>query len=282
MTLRINTNIQAINTHRNMLGTDMRLSSSLEKLSSGLRINHASDDAAGLSIADRLLTQVNGLNVAQANAQQGITLFNVADGALDQIGSILQRVRELAVQSSNGTLTTSDRVAADAEVQSLLSEVDNIASFTTFNGFSLLNNGATTGAATTFTFQVGSQQNQTVVATIANTCTGQLKLGIAPANTIDVSTQAHAQAALTSLDFAINQINVMRGGIGAASNRLQYEINNIGVSAQNLKAAESQIRDVDFASEMSTLTQNQILMQSATAMLAQANAQPQSVLSLFR
>ena len=282
MTLRINTNIQAINTHRNMLGTDMRLSSSLEKLSSGLRINHASDDAAGLSIADRLLTQVNGLNVAQANAQQGITLFNVADGALDQIGSILQRVRELAVQSSNGTLTTSDRVAADAEVQSLLSEVDNIASFTTFNGFSLLNNGATTGAATTFTFQVGSQQNQTVVATIAGTCTGQLKLGIAPANTIDVSTQAHAQAALTSLDFAINQINVIRGGIGAASNRLQYEINNIGVSAQNLKAAESQIRDVDFASEMSTLTQNQILMQSATAMLAQANAQPQSVLSLFR
>ena len=276
MSLRINTNVSAIDTHRNMSMTDLKLSKSLEKLSSGLRINRASDDAAGLSIADRLLTQVNGLNVAQDNAQQAINMINVVDGALNETGNILQRMRQLAVQSANGTMTTSDRQSADAEVQALMSEIDNIASYTTFNGYTLLQ-----GAATTFTFQVGADNGQTLVATITGTSTLGLSLNDGT-NYMAVSTQSGAQQALLSLDVAINAIDQIRSQLGAVSNRLEHTINNIATSSQNMKAAESQIRDVDMASEMTNMTQQQILMQSATAMLAQANAQPQSVLSLFK
>ncbi len=275
MSLRINTNISSFDTHRILTQTDANISSSLEKLSSGLRINRASDDATGLAIADSLLTQVNGLQQANNNAQQATNLLNTADGALNQIGDILQRMRELAVQASDGTLTTTDRQDANAEVQQLMSEVDNISSYTTFNGYQLLYT-----SATTFTFQVGANKGQTLATTLTSASTGGLTL--TTGGNISVSTQTNAQNAIASLDSAIAAIDTMRGTIGAVTNRLSDEINNISITQENTDAAQSQIRDVDMASEMSNLTRNQILMQSGTAMLAQANAQPQSVLSLFR
>jgi len=272
MSLRINTNIAAFNTHRNMAMTDTNIAKSLEKLSSGLRINRASDDAAGLSIADSLRAQSMGLGQAQSNSQDAISLINTADGALNEVGNILQRMRELAVQASNGTLTTTDRVATDNETQSLMSEIDNITSYTTFNGFQLLN-----AATTTFTFQVGAYNGQTLVTSITGTSSAGLSL-----TGMITSTQAGAQLALKSLDAAISKIDNIRSNLGAVSNRLTHTINSIAITHENISAAESQIRDVDMASEMTTLTKNQIIFQSSTAMLAQANSRPQSVLSLFR
>ena len=274
MTLRINNNIAAMNTHRNMKGIDLALSKSLEKLSSGLRINRASDDAAGLSISETMRGQVRGLAQSEKNAQDGISLINTAEGALNEVASILQRMRELAVQSSNGTLTQSDRNATDAEFQTLKSEIDNITSYTTFNGFQMLQ-----GASTTFTFQIGANNGQTLAVSI----TGVSSLGLTLSGTgVNTSTQATAQTAITNLDVAIGKVSSVRSSLGAASNRLEHTINNIGVSRENIAAAESRIRDVDMAAEIGTLTRNQIMMQSATAMLAQANSQPQSILSLFR
>jgi flagellin len=270
MSLRINTNISAMNTHRTMSMTDLALSKSLEKLSSGLRINRASDDAAGLSISETLRGQVKGLFQAEKNAQDGISLINTAEGGLNEVHAILQRMRELAVQASNGTLTDTDRTAVDSEVQALMSEIDNITSFTSFNTLNLLD------AATTFTFQVGANNGQTMVVTTAAVSTTGLTL-----TGMIVSTQADAQLALLSLDAAIASVSITRSALGAASNRLEHTINNVAISRENLAAAESRIRDVDMASEMTNLTRQQILMQSGTAMLAQANAQPQSVLSLF-
>ncbi|MDB5098547.1 MAG: flagellin [Cyanobacteria bacterium RYN_339] len=274
MSLRINTNVSAMNTHRNMMNVDLNLSKSLEKLSSGLRINRASDDAAGLSISETMRGQVRGLAQAEKNAQDGISLINTAEGALNEVASILQRMRELAVQSSNGTLTTSDHQATDTEFQSLKSEIDNITSYTTFNGYQMLN--ATTS---TFTFQIGANNGQTLAVGIS----GVSSLGLSLSNaTVNTSTQASSQTTLNSLDIAIGKISTIRSTLGAASNRLEHTINNVGVSRENIAAAESRIRDVDMADEMTTLTRNQIMMQSSTAMLAQANAQPQSILSLFR
>ena len=270
--LRINTNVSALDTVRNMRKIDLSVSKSLEKLSSGQRINRASDDAAGLSIADSLRTQVNGLQQAQSNAQDAISLINTADGALNEVGSILQRMRELAVQSSNGTMTTSDRQATNAETQQLMSEINNITSYTTFNGFQMLN-----AAVTTFTFQVGANKGQTLVTAITGTSTGGLTL-----NGLNTSTQTTAAAAITSLDVAIGAVDAIRSKIGAVSNRLEHTINSVSSAQVNIAAAESRIRDVDVASEMSNLTKNQIMMQAATAMLAQANAGPQGMLSLFK
>src|SRR4051794_32287743 len=182
MTLRINTNISAINTHRNMQGIDLSLSKSLEKLSSGLRINRASDDAAGLSISETMRGQVRGLAQAEKNAQDGISMINTAEGALNEVAAILQRMRELAVQSSNGTLTTSDHQATDAEFQSLKSEIDNITSYTTFNGFQMLQ-----GTVTTFTFQIGANNGQTLTVGVTGVSTTALTLNAVGVNT---STQA--------------------------------------------------------------------------------------------
>ena len=272
MSLRINTNISAMNTHRAMETNDLAMSKSLEKLSSGLRINRAADDPAGLSISETLRAQVKGLGQAEKNSQDGISLINTAEGALNEISAILQRMRELAVQSANGTLTNTDRTATDNEVQSLMSEIDNITSYTTFNGYQMLNS-----ATSTFTFQVGANNGQTLVTTITGTSTGGLTL-----TGMVTGTQPDAQAALLSLDAAIAAVSTIRSQLGAVSNRLEHTINNVRTSEENLSAAESRIRDVDMAAEMSTMTRNQILMQSSTAMLAQANAAPQSVLSLFK
>lgn len=274
MSLRINTNISAMNTHRQMAANDLSMSKSLEKLSSGLRINRASDDPAGLSISETLRAQVTGLGQAEKNAQDGISLINTAEGGLNEIASILQRMRELAVQASNGTLTTSDRTATDSEVQALMSEIDNITSYTTFNTMKLLDN---TAGSVTFTFQVGADNGQTLVTNIISTCTASLTL-----TGLSTGSQAQAMTAITSLDSAIAAVSAVRSNLGATSNRLEHTVNNVSTSQENLAAAESRIRDVDMASEMSSLTRTQILMQSSTAMLAQANAAPQSVLSLFK
>jgi flagellin len=277
MSLRINTNIAAFDAHRNLMMTNDALSSSLQKLSSGLRINHASDDAAGLSIADTLHAQVLGLGQAQSNAQDGISMINTMDGALNETTNMLQRMRQLAVQSSNGTLTTADRQATDAEFQSLKSEINNIASFTSFNTLTLLN------GVGTFTFQVGANNGETfTVVTKDMTATGAtLNLG-APGALQFTSTQAGAQAAITAVDTAIAAVSAERSSLGASSNTLTHTINNVASAQQNLSAAESQIRDTDMASEMTNMTRLQILMQSGTAMLSQANSAPQSVLSLLK
>ena len=271
MSLRINTNIAAMNTHRSLTHNALMLSKSMEKLSSGLRINRASDDAAGLSISETLRAQVKGLGQAEKNSQDGISLINTAEGGLNEIHAILQRMRELAVQASNGTLTTSDRSAINAEVQSLMSEVDNISSYTTFNTLTILQ------AANTFTFQVGADKGQNLMVTTTGVTTGALTL-----TGMQVSTQQGATLAIASLDAAITAVSTVRSRLGAASNRLEHTINNINVGRENLASAESRIRDVDMAFEMTKLTRNQIMLQSATAMLAQANAQPNSVLSLLK
>jgi flagellin len=272
MSLRINTNISAINTHRNMNMTDLALSKSLEKLSSGLRINRASDDAAGLSISENMRGQIRGLKQAERNAQDGISMINTAEGALNEVHSILQRMRELSVQAANGTLTTSDRAAVDQEVLALGSEITNISNYTTFNGQSLLNTGVT------YTFQVGANFGQSLIYSNATAVT----LAGLTLNNTTTATQTQAQAAISQIDTAIAAISSIRSGLGATANRLEHTINNVAITQENLSAAESRIRDVDMADEMSNLTRQQILMQSGTAMLAQANSQPQNVLSLFR
>jgi flagellin len=272
MTLRINTNISAMDTHRQLANIDLNVSKSLQKLSSGLRINRAADDAAGLSISETLRAQVKGLAQANNNTQDAISLLNTADGALNEISSVLQRMRELAVQSANGTLTTADHQATDTEFQQLKSEIDNIASYTTFNSYQLLQ-----AATTTFTFQVGANNGQTVVSAISGTSSGALTLTASKTDT-----QANAVAALTTLDTAITAVNAIRSKVGAQTNSLEHTINSISISQVNIAAAESRIRDTDMASEISNLTKFQILNQSSTSMLAQANAGPQSILALFR
>ena len=270
MALRINTNVAAFNTHRNLMGQDSALSKSLEKLSSGLRVNRASDDAAGLSISERLRTQTRGLAQAQRNAQDGISLINTAEGAMNEIHDILQRMRELAVQSANGTLTTADRSATNAEFTAIRAEIDNIANYSTFNGKSLIN------GAGTFTFQVGANQGQTFAVTTADVRATALTI-----NASTVTDVASASTALGSIDAAIAQVSTQRSNLGAASNRLEHVINNTGVSRENLLAAESRIRDVDMASEMTEMTRRQILLQSGTAMLSQANMTGQAILGLL-
>ena len=271
MALRINTNISAFDTHRNLQMTDEAMSKSLQKLSSGLRINTASDDAAGLQIATNMLSQVNGLSQAQANAQDGISLINTADGALGEVQDIMQRMRELAVQSANGTLTAADHTATNNEYQALLSEIDNISNNTSFNGFVLLN------AATTFTFQVGANNGQSIALTTQTITQTALTI-----DKSDTSLQTDAMNAIASLDAAISAVSKARSALGAVSNRLSDEINNLAISQENISSARSRIMDVDMASEMTNLSREQILTQSGTAMLAQANAAPQSVLSLLK
>jgi flagellin len=270
--LRINTNISAMDTHRQLAMVDLNVSKSLEKLSSGLRINRAADDAAGLSISETLRAQVRGLSQANNNTQDAISLLNTADGALNEVSSILQRMRELAVQSSNGTLTTADHQATDVEFQQLKSEIDNITSYTTFNGYQLLQ-----AATTTFTFQVGADNGQTVVSALNGTCSTALTLGGSKTDT-----QTNAQTAITSLDTAIAAVSTIRAKVGAQTNSLEHTVNSISITQVNIAAAESRIRDTDMAAEISNLTKNQILSQAATSMLAQANSGAQSILSLFK
>lgn len=267
--MRINTNMSALNAHRQLTITDSAMSKSLEKLSSGLRINRAADDAAGLAISEKMRSQVKGINQAMRNAQDGISVIQTAEGALTETHSILQRMRELTVQSSNGTMTDEDVAQVQEEISALVTELDRISSDTTFNGVALLD-----GNLDIELFIGANATDQTMQIQIDSMASGDL--GVTAG--MDITDPA----TLATIDTAIDTVSTQRAGLGALQNRLEHTINNLGVASENLTAAESRIRDVDMAAEMMNLTRTQILTQAGTAMLAQANQNPQTVLSLLR
>ncbi len=274
MGLRINQNITALNAHRSLTQTDNALSKSLEKLSSGLRINRAADDAAGLAISEKMRGQVKGLAQATRNAQDAISLIQTAEGALNETHSILQRMRQLAVQAANDTNTQEDRQQIQQEITQLIAELDRIGDTTQFNTKVLLSGDFATN---TLTFHIGANQDQVIALNI-----NDMRATALTVNGIDVTTQAGAETAIASLDVAINAVSTERSKLGAYQNRLEHTIANLGVAQENLTAAESRIRDVDMAQEMMEFTRAQILLQAGTAMLAQANTLPQAVLQLLR
>jgi flagellin len=265
MSLRINSNIEAFNAHRQLAATSDRASKSMERLSSGYRINRAADDAAGLAISEKLRGQIRGLDQAQRNSQDAVSLVQTGEGSLNEVHSMLQRVRELAVQYQNGTLSTSDKAAITAEAAQLQSEIERIGSGADFNGIKLLD-----GTAGTISFQVGANDGDviTVKTTALSTEVG----------TIDIA----GTNAISAIDAAITNVSTMRGEFGAIQNRLEHTLNNLATYQENLMASESRIRDVDMASEMVEFSKNNILQQAGTSMLAQANQAPQAVLTLLR
>jgi flagellin len=276
MGLSVYNNVEAMNAHRLLSNTNSSISRSIERLSSGLRINRGADDAAGLAVSESMRSQIRGMNVASRNAQDGVSMVQVADGALGTVGDMLQRVRDLAVQASNGTLTDAQRSNLDVEVQQILAEVGKTGTDTEFNGLKILA-GSVATAASAVTLQVGANASQSIAFTIGTVSASDLGIsGIAG------STASGASAAIASLDAAISTLTTARATLGAIQNRLENTINRLGVTAENVQAAESRIRDADMAQEMIQFTKSQILQQSGTAMLAQANQAPQSILSLLR
>ncbi|MGQ9008204.1 flagellin Hag [Bacillus stercoris] len=279
--MRINHNIAALNTLNRLSSNNGAAQKNMEKLSSGLRINRAGDDAAGLAISEKMRGQIRGLDMASKNSQDGISLIQTAEGALTETHSILQRVRELTVQAGNtGTQdATTDLQAIQDEVNNLLDEVDGISQRTAFNGKNLLDGTQTNG----FTFQIGANKGQQLTVNIGDMSTAATGLDMLKADyNVTTATAANTDALLTKVDSAINKVSSERGKLGAVQNRLEHTINNLGASSENLTAAESRIRDVDMAKEMSEFTKNNILSQASQAMLAQANQQPQNVLQLLR
>ena len=264
MSLMINTNIEAYDAHRNLVNTENSLSKSMQRLSSGLRINSAADDAAGLAISQKLTGQVNGLAQAQRNAQDGVSLVQTAEGSLNEVHAMLQRIRELAVQYSNGTLATSDQGAIQSEVNQLQSEISRIGTTAQFNGIALFS------ASTTISFQVGANDGEQIGVTTTDMASlvGTISLG--------------QSSTLSTIDGAINAVSAQRAQFGAVQNRLQYTLDNLATYQENLSSSLSRIRDVDMASEMVNFSKEQILQQAGTSMLAQANSAPQSVLKLLQ
>ena len=273
MALTINTNVPSLNAQRNLNSSSADLATSLQRLSSGLRINSAKDDAAGLAISERMSTQIRGMNVAMRNANDGVSLAQTAEGSLDSVSDALQRIRELAVQSANATNSASDRAALDAEAQQLVFEIDRIAAQTNFNGVALLD-----GTFTAQDFQVGANAGETItVAAIADATVATLF------TSVDLATDAaSATLAITAMDTALDTINTARAGLGALQSRFESVVSNLAINAENASAARGRILDADFAAETASLTKNQILQQAGVAMLAQANSIPQNVLSLLR
>ncbi|WP_214826756.1 flagellin Hag [Exiguobacterium sp. s26] len=294
----INHNLNSMNAHRNMSFNTAQTGKAMEKLSSGLRINRAGDDAAGLAISEKMRGQIRGLDQSTRNAQDGISLIQTAEGALNETHSILQRMRELAVQSSNDTNTTTDRGEIQKEVDQLAIEITRIANNTEFNTKKLLDGSAKTAGGPTgaapLTFHIGANAGQTLSLSIGAMDAKTLNVsrtadtaatGATAAVTtggLDVSTQANANLAITAINTAIGTVSSERSMLGANQNRLEHTINNLSTSAENLQAAESRIRDVDMAKEMMNFTKNNILNQAAQAMMAQSNQQPQAVLQLLR
>jgi flagellin len=273
MGLIVNTNVAAINTSRILRGSTLALNKSLERLSSGLRINRAADDAAGLAIAEGLRSQVRGFQVAQRNAQDGISLVQTAEGALSEITNILQRIRELAVQSANGTLQdTPNRADLNTEATQLVAAVDEILTRTTFNGINPF-------GATAITVHTGSNAGQTTSIAGTGTAITTATLGI---STLAIGTQATANTAITTVDTALTTVNTRRAQLGAAQNRLEFTVNQLGIREENAAASESRIRDADIAKETIAFTRNQILVTAGTSILAQANVVPQTALTLLR
>ena len=275
--MRIQNNIMAMNAHRSLGLNNNATSKSLEKLSSGFKINRAGDDAAGLAISEKMRAQIKGLETAQANANDGISLIQTAEGALTEVHSMLNRMTELATKSANGTMQDAvDRDALQSEFTSLSSEIDRISSATNFNGITLLNGDLTT---TALTLQVGDTSDafQQVEVTVGDMSASGLGISL-----VDLGSQTGAAAALADIKTAINTVSTNRANLGAVQNRLEHTVNNLSVTTENMTAAESRIRDVDMAKEMMSFTKNNILSQAAQAMLAQANQQPQGVLQLLR
>ena len=276
--MRINTNVAAMNTYSRLTAANTAKSNSLAKLSSGSRINKAGDDAAGLAISEKMKAQIGGLTQAKRNAQDGISLVQTAEGALNESHSILERMRDLTVQGKNGTLTDEDRESINKELSALHSELGRIAETTEFNTQNLLGSTAAKGAS--FTFQIGANQGQTLTVTIGN-MSGVSLLGAADKFTLGKA-GANADKLLGSIDKAIKTVSDQRATLGAVQNRLEHTINNLTATNENLSEANSRIRDVDMAEEMMTFTKSNILSQAATSMLAQANAMPNSVLNLLQ
>jgi flagellin len=275
MGLRINQNIAAMNSYRNLSVTDGQMSKSLEKLSSGFRINRAADDAAGLAISEGLRSQTGGLKVAVRNAQDGVSVVQTAEGALTEVHSMLQRVRDLSVQASNaGSNNATSLQAIQDEINELGEAITDIATRTNFNGKDLL---TTAAAGAGLTFHVGAKAGDTLTVDL----TDIEAVGTA-ISALDVTTTAGATAAITAVDTQIGDVSAGRAKLGASQNRLEHTINSLNVAVENLSASESRIRDTDMASEMVNFTRAQILSQAGTAMLAQANQAPQGVLRLLQ
>jgi flagellin len=276
MGMQINTNVAALNANRNLSNTQNDLSKSLEKLSSGLRINRAADDAAGLAISEGLGSQISGIKVAARNAQDGISVIQVAEGALTEVQSIVQRVRDLAVQAGNDSNNATSREAIQTEVTALGEELTRISASTNFNGIKLLDTAA---AGTALTFQVGAG-GDTAANQIAVDMTDVSAVATA-VGALQFDSAANAALAITALDTQITNISSARSSLGAAQNRFESTINSLNVSAENLSAAQSRIRDTDMATEMVAYTRANVLSQAGTAMLAQANQSNQGVLQLL-
>ncbi|MDA1263459.1 MAG: flagellin [Planctomycetota bacterium] len=272
MGLRINTNIASLTAQKNLHGVTSRLQGNYARLASGLRIATAADDAAGLAISERMRAQIRSYAVAGRNAQDGISLVQTAEGALSEVSNILSRMRELAMQSANGTLDTEDRATLDTEFQALDQEINRIATTTEFNGISLLD-----GSSTGIPIQVGLDSGDTISVSGGNTQSAVL--GIDSLELLDVT---QANTALEALDSAISSINTPRGNLGATTNRMTSALASILSARENLSAAESRIRDVDVASETADLTRNSIMQQASVSVLQQANVQPQIALSLLQ
>ena len=268
--MRIQHNIAALNANRQLSNNNSAISKSLEKLSSGYRINRAGDDAAGLSISEKMRSQITGLDTAQKNAEDGVSLIQTAEGALTEVHSMLNRMVELATQSANGIYEDGDREKIQSEVQALSDEITRIADNTTFNNQDLLIKGNQT-------FQIGPKSTDVIKVQLQSMSAKALNI-----NAIDVSKVTGATAAITSINNAIDSVSAYRSNLGAVQNRLEHTINNLSVNSENLSAAESRIRDVDMAKEMMNYTKNNILTQAAQSMLAQANQLPQGVLQLLQ
>src|SRR5215204_6526056 len=285
MGLRIQNNVEAFNAHRQLTGTASKAAKSMEKLSSGYRVNRAADDAAGLAISEKMRGQIGGLAQAQRNAQDGISLVQTAEGSLSEVHSMLQRVRDLKVQHSNGTLSADDQSAIESEIGQIGAEIKSIVDNTKFNGTKLLDN------ATGFTFQVGANDNETISTgavslsgAVGSAGTGGLSelMAISDGAAAKTALSTGALSTVAGIDNAVKNVSNVRGNLGAIQNRLESRLNNLASYQENLTASESRIRDVDMAAEMTKFTKLGILQQAGTSMLAQANQAPQGVLSLLR
>jgi flagellin len=281
MGLRIQNNVEAFNAHRQLTGTAAKAAKAMEKLSSGYRVNRAADDAAGLAISEKMRAQIGGLAQAQRNAQDAVSLVQTGEGALNEVHSMLQRVRDLKIQYDGGTLSTEDKKAIAAEVQQLGKEVNDIAGKTEFNGLKLLEVG-------TFTFTVGANSADTIqlstLSLSATSATGGVQelINIGAAGSVDAASGLFSAVSVEAIDGMIKNVSTQRSTFGAVQNRLDHRLANLSTYQENLVASESRIRDVDMASEMVNFTKLQILQQAGTSMLAQANQAPQGVLSLLR
>lgn len=275
MALYVNTNVSSLNSQRQLINSGKSLDTSFQRLSSGLRINSAADDAAGLQISNRLTSQIQGLDQAIRNANDGISLAQVAEGAMDEITSALQRIRVLSVQSQNGINSSSDRLALQKEVSALKAEISRIASTTQFGGVKLLDGKYSS------TFLVGANAGQTISVNISRQGGGFGTSGLSLSN-LSISSLAGASRALASIDSAIGIIDSKRADLGAIQNRFQSTIRNLSNIVENVSSARSRIKDTDFAKETAELTRSQILQQASTTILAQSNQRPQSALSLLQ